>query len=76
MKELATAIRFQRKALGLTQSALAQFAGCSTVFVVQVEAGKPTLQLHKLLAVLNVLGLQLRLERGKKGLVADKGLAQ
>jgi y4mF family transcriptional regulator len=44
----------------MRQEDVAALAGVSTRFVHAVEAGKPSLQLDKVLAVLEVLGLELR----------------
>lgn len=63
---LATAARERREALGLTQTELAELAGCSTRFVHTLEAGKATLRLDKTLDVLDVLGLSLQVV-GPKG---------
>ena len=68
MKELGVAIRKQRKSLNLTQEALGKFAGCGSLFVHELEKGKPTVRLDKVLDVLKVLGLQLTLEPGKRGI--------
>ena len=59
---LAAAVRRQRKQLGLTQRQLSDLAGTGPVFIYELESGKPTLRLDKLLDVLHVLGLQLTLE--------------
>ena len=68
---LATAIRDQRKALKLTQIELGRFAGCGVDFIYDLENGKSTIRLDKLMDVLLVLGLQLTLETGKQGLKAS-----
>ena len=60
--ELALAIRQRRKAMGLTHAELAELAGCGPDFLYDVERAKPTLRLDKLLAVLNTLGLTLKVE--------------
>ena len=62
---LARAIRARRKSLHLTQLALSQLAGCGVDFVYDVETGKPSLRLDKLLDVLAVLGLELVLAPGR-----------
>jgi HTH-type transcriptional regulator/antitoxin HipB len=62
---LATAVRRRRKTLDLTQVELGELAECSTRFVHQVENGKPTVRLDKLLDVLQVLGLELQISRGR-----------
>lgn len=71
---LATAVRARRKALRLTQIELGKFAGCGVDFIYDLEYGKPTVRLDKLMAVLLVLGLQLKLESGKQGLSVDEKL--
>ncbi|HYP90092.1 MAG TPA: type II toxin-antitoxin system Y4mF family antitoxin [Polyangiaceae bacterium] len=58
-KRIALVVRQRRKRLGVTQQALAQMAGCGLVFVYNIEHGKPSLRLDKLLDVLDVLGLEL-----------------
>ena len=68
MEPLAAAIRSQRKSLGLTQEELGRFAGCGALYIHDLEKGKPTVRLSKLIEVLKILGLQLKLEAGKSGL--------
>ena len=53
---LGHAVRVARKQLGLTQPQLALAAGVGVRFVVELEAGKPTLRLENILRVLNALG--------------------
>lgn len=53
---LGQAARAARKAIGLTQPQLALAAGVGVRFVVELEAGKPTLRLETLLRVLHALG--------------------
>lgn len=62
---LARAIRARRKALKLTQVDLSRLAGCGPDFVYDVEAGKISIRLDKLLDVLGVLGLELVVSQGK-----------
>lgn len=59
---LAAEVRRRRKALKLTQKELADLAGCGPDFLYDLERGKPTVRLDKLVPVLDVLGLQLKLE--------------
>jgi HTH-type transcriptional regulator/antitoxin HipB len=56
---LARTVRERRRALKLTQTELAELAGCGPDFLYDVERAKPTLRLDKLLAVLDTLGLTL-----------------
>ena len=58
--ELGNAVRSARKELGISQDVLAATAGVGTRFVVELEAGKQTVQLDKVLCVLNVLGIEMR----------------
>ena len=67
--ELGVALRDRRRELGLRQVELAELAGCSTRMVHAIEAGKPTVRLDKLVAVLEAVGLRLELGRGRGGLV-------
>jgi HTH-type transcriptional regulator / antitoxin HipB len=73
--QVASAVRGRRKALRLTQIALAELAGVGADFVYDVERGKPTLRLDKLLQVFEVLGVRLVLEPGKGRFRVDERLA-
>lgn len=55
------AVRSARRDLGLDQETTARLAGVSVRFLRDLEHGKETVQLRHLLAVLDVLGLELRL---------------
>jgi y4mF family transcriptional regulator len=69
---LAAAVFARRETLGLRQEELADLAGCSPRFVHDLEAGKPTVQLDKVLSVLDVLGLGLAVVDGATGItIAD-----
>lgn len=57
---IASAIRAARRRHGLTQAQLAGLSGTGLRFISELERGKPSISLHKLLPVLAVLGLQLR----------------
>jgi y4mF family transcriptional regulator len=57
-------VRARRRALGLTQSEVAELAEVAVRTVHAVEAGKATLRLDALHAVLSAVGLRLTLERG------------
>jgi y4mF family transcriptional regulator len=54
--KLGQIVRHERKAQGLRQAELAAAAGVGIRFIVDLEAGKPTLQLEKVLHVLATLG--------------------
>ena len=52
-------VRHARKALSLTQPQLALAAGVGVRFIVDLEAGKPTVRLENVLRVLQALGVTL-----------------
>lgn len=57
--ELGALVRRVRKAQSLRQDQLAGVAGVGLRFIVDLEAGKPTLQLGKVLGVLEALGCRI-----------------
>lgn len=57
--EIGSIVRTARKAAGLRQDELAGAAGVGLRFVVDLEAGKPTVQLAKTLQVLAALGCSM-----------------
>ena len=59
---LGQAARSARKKLGLTQPQLALAAGVGVRFIVELEAGKPTLRLESVLRVLHALGGRLSVD--------------
>lgn len=59
--DIAAAVKAARRALGLRQDELAAAAGVGVRFLIELEAGKPTAQLGKTLAVLDALGLDCNL---------------
>ncbi|MDR1166527.1 MAG: helix-turn-helix transcriptional regulator [Deltaproteobacteria bacterium] len=60
--DLGAAIRKARKTLSLTQPQLALVAGVGVRFIVELEVGKPTARLEKVLRVVSALGGRLALE--------------
>lgn len=58
-KEIGTRIRSIRKAQGLTQAELALTANTAPRFISDLENGKPTCQIGKMLDVVNSLGIRL-----------------
>jgi y4mF family transcriptional regulator len=63
-REIGQLIRRARKAQGLRQPDLAGACGTSVRFIVEVERGKPTAQIGKVLDVLRMLGIRVLLEGG------------
>jgi y4mF family transcriptional regulator len=55
-----------RKEQGLTQSDISDLAHTGNRYIVDLEKGKPTIQMQKALDVLELLGLELMVR--KKGL--------
>jgi len=70
-ESLGAALRAGRKRLGLTQSDLALAAGVGLRFIVELEAGKPTVRLAQVLRVVDALGGSLVLT----GLAAEPAQA-
>ena len=60
-QQLGLALRAARKQLALTQPQLALAAGVGVRFIVDLEAGKPTLRLENVLRVIDALGGELHL---------------
>lgn len=54
--DLGKTLRAARKQLGLTQPQLALAAGVGVRFIVDLEAGKPTVRLETTLRVIDALG--------------------
>ena len=61
-QQLGAALRSARKHLKLTQPELALAAGVGVRFIVDLEAGKPTLRLETVLRVIEALGGKITLE--------------
>lgn len=57
--QIGNAVREARHAQGLRQDQLAGAAGVGLRFIVELEAGKSTIQLGKTIQVLKTLGLNL-----------------
>lgn len=60
-QQLGDALRAARKQLGLTQPQLALSTGVGVRFIVDLEAGKPTLRLENVLRVIDALGGEIQL---------------
>ena len=59
--DIGAAVRRARLAQGLRQDQVAAAAGVGVRFLVELEGGKPTVRLVKVLAVLDALGLRLHI---------------
>ncbi len=62
-EELGKLVRQLRAEQGLLQIDLAGLAGTGNRFIVDLERGKPTLQLQKVLDVLDLMGLEVVVRR-------------
>ena len=62
IKDIALKIRNERKKQNLTQTQLAGLCNVGLRFIVDLEAGKETCQIGKVLLVLDILGLDLTME--------------
>lgn len=60
---LGAVIRQERKRQGLTQLDLATYSGVGINFLSNIERGKETAEIGKVMAVLNTLGLVIAVER-------------
>jgi HTH-type transcriptional regulator/antitoxin HipB len=58
-RDLGSAVRAQRRALGLDQASLAQRSGVSRQWIIGLEQGKPRVELTLVLRTLRVIGLTL-----------------
>lgn len=58
---LGLLVRRERKAQNLKQAELAVVSGVGVRFIVDLEAGKPTLQLGKVLQVITTLGCEVQI---------------
>ena len=62
---IAQAVRAARRRHGLTQTQLAGLSGTGLRFISELERGKPSVSLSKVLAVLAALGLRVELSGGE-----------
>lgn len=60
-KQIGQLVRSTRKQMGATQKDLALTSGTGLRFIIELEQGKPTSQIGKVLTVLNTLGVAIAL---------------
>ena len=63
VEELGKIVLATRKSHGLTQLDIAGLSNSGNRFVVDLEKGKPTIQMQKVMDVLSLLGLELVIRR-------------
>jgi len=61
-QDIGNIIRATRKAQGATQTEFAALCGVGVRFLSELENGKPTAELGKVLAVIQSLGLEMSLQ--------------
>ena len=71
-KSLGQAIRARRKELNYTQAYLSEFTGLSVTFISDLERGKPTAEIEKTIRLINILGMDLLVERRWPGTDVNK----
>ena len=72
--EIGRIVRAARRAQGLRQDQLAGAAGVGVRFLSELERGKTTVRLEKVIAVLDALGCTLRVELPPSGPEACEGV--
>lgn len=60
-KQIGEMVKTTRKSLAVTQKDLALTSGTGLRFIIELEKGKPTCQLDKVLTVLHTLGIAINL---------------
>jgi HTH-type transcriptional regulator / antitoxin HipB len=68
--EIGEIVKYTRKKLGVTQRQLALTSGTGLRFIIELEQGKPTCQLEKVLTILRTLGIKLKIEGNKNVQIA------
>jgi y4mF family transcriptional regulator len=58
-RDIGIIVRNKRAEIGITQPQLADICGNGTRFISELENGKPTMQIGKVLDTLHVLGLDV-----------------
>ncbi|MCB9990717.1 MAG: helix-turn-helix transcriptional regulator [Rhodospirillales bacterium] len=58
-EQIGTLVKQTRKAMGVTQKDLALTSGTGLRFIIELEKGKPTCQLGKVLTVMQTLGMKI-----------------
>jgi HTH-type transcriptional regulator / antitoxin HipB len=65
-KDIGALIRQRRRERDIDQQTLADRVGCSRKWISEAESGKPTMELHRVLKTLDVLGVRLMVDEPKK----------
>lgn len=62
-RSLGQAIRDRRRELHYTQAYLSEFTGFSITFISDVERGKPTAEIGRIIRLVNILGMDISVEK-------------
>lgn len=62
-RSLGQTIRARRKELNYTQAYVSESTGLSVTFISDLERGKPTAEIEKTIRLINILGMDLLVER-------------
>ena len=71
-EQIGELVRTTRKAMGVTQKGVALTSGTGLRFIIELEKGKPTCQIGKVLTVLQTLGIKLSLTLPPSAKSGDK----
>lgn len=71
---LGRAVRERRKKLRMNQRQAALLSGCARLFVSEVERGKESVRLDKLMSLLRTLGLEIVIKEGRGEIVIDESV--
>lgn len=66
-KGIGEFIRLSRKKLGISQQQLAMVSGTGMRFIIDLEKGKETCQIGKVLHVLTTLGTDIKFDTNNQG---------
>ena len=66
IQDVAAIVKQRRRELRLSQDDVADLSGTSPRFVRELEAGKPSVRLDKLVAVMGALGLTVDVVKRKR----------
>ncbi|MCK5082832.1 MAG: helix-turn-helix transcriptional regulator [Candidatus Omnitrophica bacterium] len=62
IKDIGSIVRSKRKEIGLTQKQVSDMCNVGVRFLSELENGKMTLEIGKVLTILNALGLEVKIE--------------
>jgi y4mF family transcriptional regulator len=72
-QQIGRLVKERRKALAITQQDLALASDTGLRFIIELEKGKPTCQIGKVLTVLHTLGIGMQLDGHAKPGAKERG---